>query len=62
MLPSKYVGAVMLGNGLSGITMNVLRAICLIIFPPDESKENLFYGSLVYFILAALILAVCAVA
>jgi hypothetical protein len=62
MLPPKYMGAVMLGNGLSGIAINILRAICLAALPPLSDKpENDYYGSLIYFIMAAVILAICSV-
>lgn len=61
MLPFKYMGAVMFGNGLSGITLNLLRAITLAAFPPKEGSDNNFKGSLIYFILAAIILVVCVV-
>lgn len=61
MLPFKYMGAVMFGNGLSGITLNVLRAITLAAFPPETGSDNNFLGSLVYFILAAIILVFAAV-
>jgi hypothetical protein len=57
ILPGKYMGAIMFGNGISGITLNVCRAICLIAIPND-----FFLGSLIYFILASLILIICAVA
>lgn len=60
MLPFKYMGAVMFGNGLSGITMNLLRAITLAAFPPVIGSDNNFKGSLVYFILASVILVVAA--
>lgn len=56
MLPGKYMGAIMFGNGISGITLNVCRAICLIAIPDD-----FYLGSLIYFILAALIMVVCAI-
>lgn len=60
MLPPKYMGAVMLGNGLSGIIINVLRAICLAALPTSaDHPDNEYYGSLVYFIMAALILVLC---
>ena len=49
----------MFGNGISGIVLNVLRAICLAAFPPGGN--NSFKGALVYFILAAIILVACAV-
>lgn len=58
MLPPKYMGAIMFGNGVSGIIIGLLRALCLIIFPPDQG-DNAFIGTLIYFILSALILAVC---
>jgi hypothetical protein len=35
-LPFEYVGAVMVGNGLSGIIMNILRAILVLILPGKE--------------------------
>lgn len=61
MFPGKYIGAVMFGNGVSGITMNALRAICLAIFPPIKGSDNNFKGSIIYFILAAVILVVSAI-
>jgi hypothetical protein len=57
MLPFKYIGAIMLGNGLSGISTNVLECICLLSFPPEDQ----FQSTLVYFILSAVILMACAV-
>ena len=33
MLPPKYIGAIMLGNGLSGILMSALKAIFLAALP-----------------------------
>jgi hypothetical protein len=54
------MGAVMFGNGVSGITLNVLRAICLAAFPPVIGSDNNFKGSLVYFSLAAAILVFAA--
>ena len=56
MLPPKYMGAIMLGQGLSGIAINVLRAICLLSIP-----DNKFLGALIYFIIAACILVLCAI-
>lgn len=64
MLPGKYMGAIMFGNGLSGITLNFLRAITLAIYPPSSTEgdnDNNYKGSLIYFILAAVILVFCAV-
>lgn len=50
------MGAVMLGNGYSGITMNVLKAILMIILP---GSDNMYKSSLIFFILASLILLLC---
>lgn len=36
MLPEKYMGAVMLGNGMSGIIMNLLKVLLLAVFTQDE--------------------------
>jgi len=57
MLPPKYIGAIMFGQGISGIVLNLCRAICLLAIP-----NNPFLGALVYFILAALFLVVCSFA
>lgn len=57
IMPFKYMGAVMLGNGISGVTMNALRAILQVILP---GKDNLFMVALLFFILAAMILWLCA--
>ena len=64
MFPFKYTAGVMFGNGISGLTVNVLRMICLGIFPPsnDPNDKSDFYGCLIYFSIAAVILVVCAFA
>ena len=51
------MGAIMFGNGLSGISLNVVRMICLVSIPNND-----YLGSLVYFILAAILLVFCAFA
>lgn len=56
ILPEKYMGAVMLGNGYSGITMNVLKAVLMAILP---GTENMYKNALIFFILAMLILLIC---
>jgi hypothetical protein len=56
ILPEKYMGAVMLGNGYSGITMNVLKAILMVILP---GTDNMYESALIFFMLAALILILC---
>ena len=55
-LPPKYMGAIFLGNGFSAIFINLIRAICLLALP----KDNEFLSSLVYFIVAAMLMTVTA--
>lgn len=65
IFPFKYTGAVMFGNGISGLTMNVFRMMCLLIYPPgsdDPDNKSDFYGCLIYFSIAALILILNAIA
>ena len=52
------MGVVMLGNGLSGISMNVLRAILEISLP---GVENEYTVSLIYFTLASATLLACSI-
>jgi len=62
MFPFKYMGGVMIGQGFSGIVMNFFRMICLLIFPPkssDKDDKSDFYGCLIYFSIASLIVIVC---
>jgi phosphatidylglycerophosphate synthase len=59
ILPEKYMGAVMLGNGYSGITMTVLKAILMAILP---GKDNMYKSALIFFILACCILLICSAA
>ena len=54
--PFKYMGAVMFGNGVSGISVNVLKAILQIIMP---ETEKMFTQSLIFFILSGCILLAC---
>ncbi|CAI2361264.1 unnamed protein product [Moneuplotes crassus] len=63
MFPFKYIGAVMFGNGFSGLAMNIFRMITLAIFPPKELAEgeednSAFIGCLIYFGIASLILII----
>ena len=63
IFPFKYTGAVMLGNGFSGLAMNGFRMICLAIFPPSNdtssSDDNAFIGWLIYFAIASLLVICC---
>mmetsp|Transcript_17769 Transcript_17769/g.30085 ORF Transcript_17769/g.30085 Transcript_17769/m.30085 type:complete len:177 (+) Transcript_17769:312-842(+) len=56
IMPPKFMGAVMFGNGVSGILMNVLRAILQLALP---GVDQAFKVALIFFILAAAILLVC---
>ena len=59
--PQKYMGAVMFGNGISGIGTNILRAATLKIFPSDPSNNNIFIGALALYLFAFVVLAACAI-
>ena len=54
------MGAVMFGNGISGISMNVLKAILMIIIPSGENK--LFYVALIFFIIGGSFMVLCGLA
>ena len=60
VFPPKYTGAVMVGQGIAGLTVNFLRAVCLLILPPDEDlgreDMNSFYGTIIYFALSGVVL------
>lgn len=58
-LPFKYMGVLMLGFGISGLTSNVLRAISLWIWPVDGGVENAFIGALVYYLVASIFVVTC---
>ena len=62
VFPLKYTGAVMFGQGVAGLTVNGLRAICLLIWPPDKDlgreDKNSLYGTLVYFGLSGIVLLI----
>lgn len=36
MLPPKYIGAVLLGNGYSALFISFIRAVCIIAIPSDQ--------------------------
>ena len=61
VFPPKYTGAVMIGNGLSGLSMNIFRMSTLVAFPPKEIEEGetdntAFIGCIIYFAITSLIL------
>lgn len=58
------MGAIMFGQGSAGIVCNILMMICLAALPPEEGVDddkNEFYGCLIYFSIATLILVLCIV-
>ena len=57
-MPFKYMAAIMFGNGLSGISMNILRAILQLALPGDE---NSFYMALIFAIGASSVLVAAGV-
>jgi hypothetical protein len=63
-LPFKYMGAVMLGQGIAGMASNILRAITLIVWPTGSTDhpENGFIGAMVFFLIASGFMIICAFA
>eukprot|EP00343_Euplotes_focardii_P007156 CAMPEP_0205819138 /NCGR_PEP_ID=MMETSP0206-20130828/1382_1 /ASSEMBLY_ACC=CAM_ASM_000279 /TAXON_ID=36767 /ORGANISM="Euplotes focardii, Strain TN1" /LENGTH=307 /DNA_ID=CAMNT_0053112353 /DNA_START=439 /DNA_END=1362 /DNA_ORIENTATION=+ len=66
IFPPRYTGAVMFGNGFSGLAMNILRMCTLLAFPPKEIEEGkhdntAFIGCMIYFAIASLIIILCIV-
>ena len=65
IFPPKYTGAVMFGNGFSGLAMNIFRMCTLAAFPPKEVDDDgnhdntAFIGCLIYFAIASLIIVMC---
>ena len=60
--PFKYMGAVMVGNGVAGLGSNLVRAATLKAFPADGGPDNEFYGALAMFGVSLVILILCALA
>ncbi|OMJ89110.1 hypothetical protein SteCoe_8836 [Stentor coeruleus] len=58
-LPKKYTNAAMLGNGLSGLSITIIRLICLSIFPSNSS--GYLHSTEVYFIISGCTLIICCV-
>lgn len=57
--PAHYTTAVMIGNGVAGIIVGLLRIITKISLP--DTAEGLQTATIIYFALAALSMAVCLV-
>lgn len=63
-LPFKYMGAMMLGQGISGISSNILRAITMIVWPSGSTDhpDNAFISTMVLFLLSSVFMIICAFA
>lgn len=58
ILPGQYMGAIMFGNGLSGVGCNVLMMIFLASMPKDTN----YLQALIFFIISACVLFACSFA
>jgi hypothetical protein len=58
-LPSKYMGAIFLGHGISGIASNVFRALSLVIWPAAANPSNQYIGVMAYVLLASVFTFCC---
>lgn len=58
VLSEKYIAAIFLGNGISGIIVSFIRALCLYAFTKADGTSS-FAGVLLFYILATLFL-ICA--
>ena len=56
-MPNRYTGSVMVGNGLAGVLICVVRCICLGAF--GDSGSGLLLSSIVYFIVAGITMVLC---
>ena len=54
-LPEKYLASLLLGYGVSGISISFLRGICLYAFSEGNGSSS-FLGIFLYFLIAALFL------
>lgn len=55
LLPQKYLGLIMLGNGICGVGLNLIRILCVVMLPGND----LYRQSLIFFILSAVIIFIC---
>ena len=40
IMPPKYMSAVMFGNGVSGISMSLLKALLVTVLPTSSNNQN----------------------
>jgi hypothetical protein len=58
-LPAHYIGALILGPGISGVFANFVRALTLIIWPVDTEPNNAFIGALIFFLICSAVNVFC---
>lgn len=56
-MPNRYTGAVMIGNGVAGVLICIVKCICLGAF--WSASDGLLLTAIAYFIVAGFILVVC---
>lgn len=65
IFPPKYMSAMMVGQGVSGLLLNIIKIILLVALPPDESlgdeDMNSYYDSLIFITFGMVILLSCLV-
>ena len=59
--PPKYMGVLMIGNGIAGIASNISRTTTLLIWPADGSENNAFYGAVAAYAFGVIVLVLCAI-
>lgn len=55
-LPKDCIIYFSLGQGMSGIVVNIIRYIILISFSSDDKKKNLIIGTIIFFCVASFLL------
>ena len=62
LMPHRYMGAILAGQSLGGLGINLIRAASLEICPitEEDTNNNAFKGALFMFLLGAVIMFLCA--
>ncbi|CAI2366524.1 unnamed protein product [Moneuplotes crassus] len=64
MFPQKYMIAMMVGQGVNGMTLNSVKMILIVFLPPDAEdpdNPNAFYNSLIFVGIFSIILIGCSI-
>ena len=59
IFPPKYMGAMMVGQGINGMLLNSVKMILLFVLPPNENDtedKNAYYDSLIFLSIFTIIL------